>query len=462
MTSLWMKASRLQRLWSHLRRHGLVCKPPEHVHDGTRVLDDEITDPGLLAMLTEILGHVKKSDPARGRWDVIGDEATLWADASALALGAVLEVNGEVIEDACWLRCNECSHINLAELDVAIRGLNLAVSWNMKKLALMTDSRTVFHWLQDTLSGKARLKTKASFKAVTEEFNLRHEVKFVSSIKNRADELTLVPKKWMSLANDYVLCTAVAAVSDQDIATIHETSGHPRIRRTLFFCRRLHPDVQREQVRNVVQHCRECQSIDPAPTKWRKGELGITNIWNRVSMDICHARNQHYQTLIGCEPRCYAIWRRLRRQDAICVIEHLESVFYERGALQELLTNNAASFRISVFHDFASRWGMAVRYRCTNVPSGDRVWIRHPSRRCNSRSLKGMVTRIVSAQNVTIIPSPKTPMAPQHRHNPNHKMAASQPRPTPQRYITDTIHQPNFSGQELLVPQRTQQPDPGY
>ena len=94
--------------------------------------DDEISDPSLLAMLTETLRRVKKSDPARGRWDVAGDEATLWVDASALALGAVLEVNGEVIEDVCWLRRNECSHINLAELDAVIKGLNLAVSWNIK------------------------------------------------------------------------------------------------------------------------------------------------------------------------------------------------------------------------------------------------------------------------------------------------------------------------------------------
>ena len=126
-------------------------------------------------------------------------------------------------------------------------------------------------------------------------------------------------------------------------------------------CRRLHPDVQRDQVRNVVWHCRECQSIDPAPTRWQKGELGVTDIWDRVRMDICHARNQLYLTLIDCGPTRYAIWRRLRRQDAICVIEQLESVFYERGARRELLTDNAASFRSSVFRDFARRWGMAVR-----------------------------------------------------------------------------------------------------
>lgn len=80
-------------------------------------------------------------------------------------------------------------------------------------------------------------------------------------------------------------------------------------------------------------------------------------------MDICHIHNEHYLTLIDCGPTRYAIWRKLRRQDAICVIEQLESVFYERGAPRELLTDNAASFHSSTFHDFASRWGMAVRYQ---------------------------------------------------------------------------------------------------
>ncbi|MPC90064.1 hypothetical protein E2C01_085031 [Portunus trituberculatus] len=33
---------------------------------------------------------------------------------------------------------------------------------------------------------------------------------------------------------------------------------------------------------------------------------------------------------------------------------------------------------------------------------GDCMWTHHPSKRCNSRSLKGTVTRIVSAQNVEV------------------------------------------------------------
>lgn len=194
-------------------------------------------------------------------------------------------------------------------------------------------------------------------------------------------------------------------------------------------------------------------------------------------MDICHVGDQHYLTLTDCGPSRYTIWRRLARQDSASVIQQLESIFLERSAPKELLTDNAASFRSVAFCEFASRWGMVVRYRCAHVPSGngvserchrsvktivarkrcsvaeavyrynvmprsenpvtspanqlfryearllgidsvdehdspsvgrhcysvgDRVWIRHPSRRCDAPSVMGTVTRVISDQNVEV------------------------------------------------------------
>lgn len=95
-------------------------------------------------------------------------------------------------------------------------------------------------------------------------------------------------------------------------------------------------------------------------------------------MDICHVENKHYLTLIDCGPSRYTIWRKLLRQDSVAVTTQLESIFLERGAPVELLTDNAASFRSSTFRDFAKRWGMALRYRCANVPSGNAI-----SERCH-------------------------------------------------------------------------------
>ncbi|KHJ40087.1 hypothetical protein D918_09880 [Trichuris suis] len=86
---------------------------------------------------------MKKQDPAQGKWDVSGDNARVWVDASGLALGVALEAGGSIIEDASWLRPDDAQHINMVELDAVIRGLNLALSWRMKSVELMTDSSTV-------------------------------------------------------------------------------------------------------------------------------------------------------------------------------------------------------------------------------------------------------------------------------------------------------------------------------
>ena len=124
-----------------------------------------------------------------------------------------------------------------------------------------------------------------------------------------------------------------------------------------------------------------------APARWQKGSLGVRECWDRVSMDVCHVGDQHYLTLTDCGPSRYTIWRRLARQDSASVIGQLESVFLERSAPKELLTDNAASFRSAAFCEFASRWGMVVRYRCAHVPSGNGV-----SERCH-RSIKTIAAR---------------------------------------------------------------------
>ena len=69
-----------------------------------------------------------------------GKEITVWVDASCIATGVALETNGTVIENACWLHpTNDAQHINLAELDAALKGVNLAFQWEATVLHLFTD-----------------------------------------------------------------------------------------------------------------------------------------------------------------------------------------------------------------------------------------------------------------------------------------------------------------------------------
>ena len=83
-------------------------------------------------------------------------EITVWVDVSSVATGVELEMNRTVIEDACWLRpINNAQHINLAELDAALKGTILALQWEVTVLHLVTDSVSVHRWISNTLTGKA-------------------------------------------------------------------------------------------------------------------------------------------------------------------------------------------------------------------------------------------------------------------------------------------------------------------
>jgi len=124
------------------------------------------------------------NDPARGKWDVDGEEATVCVDASSLALGVVLEVGCHVVEDGTWLHHDDASHINMAELDAAVKGINLAIMWNMKKLHLHTGSLIVYHWIRRRLS---------TLKLMVDEYQLELKVTLSTSGCNLADALTRVP-----------------------------------------------------------------------------------------------------------------------------------------------------------------------------------------------------------------------------------------------------------------------------
>ena len=89
---------------------------------------------------------------------MVSKEITVWVDVSSVATGVELEMNRTVIEDACWLRpINNAQHINLAELDVALKGTTSALQWEATVLHLVTDSVCVHWWISNTLTGKARV-----------------------------------------------------------------------------------------------------------------------------------------------------------------------------------------------------------------------------------------------------------------------------------------------------------------
>ena len=98
-----------------------------------------------VTMLRDVIERVNIKDPVTGVWHVQkSNNGVIWCDASSLALGVLLEMNGAIVEDAAWLRKkDDFNHINVAELEAVLKGINLALKWNLNEVELKTDSATV-------------------------------------------------------------------------------------------------------------------------------------------------------------------------------------------------------------------------------------------------------------------------------------------------------------------------------
>ena len=177
----------------------------------------------------------------------------LWTSSGwrfQVALGA-----NENIKDACWLHpTNNAKHINLAELEVALKGVKQALWWQATVLNLVTNSACMHWWISDTLTRKVRMNTKAvgemlvrqclgTLQTLAEEYELTIDVTLVKSCQNHADCLTRVPWRWLDLykeGGDPVpesYATMDSRLNESQMADIHQQSGQPGMKQTLYLAR---------------------------------------------------------------------------------------------------------------------------------------------------------------------------------------------------------------------------------
>ena len=293
--------------------------------DVTTGWDDKIDDAPLNPMIKEVITRVHKEDPAWGRWCIDDQTLCVWVNASSLATGVSLVYDGAVVEDACWLRPGKDSqHINLAELDAIIKGINLAILWKTITLHLFTDSACVHKWISDTLTGKAKVWTKAASEMLirrwldtiiklVKEYALSMNVSLVKSSQNKADRLTRVSQRWLDAIKRNTesvqpACTAsVSSFGLHQIKIVHRQSSHLGVQQTLYFVRQIALEVSKAAMKTIIREYEKCQSIDPAPMHWSKGALNVKQTWHQVAMNITHCNRAHFSMVINCGPTRFAI-----------------------------------------------------------------------------------------------------------------------------------------------------------
>ena len=373
------------------------CSYAKRICEGARWSDKVGRE--AMKVLGEIIHRVQDSDPVGGVWQVKQrQECEVWCDASSLALGVVVEVNGKCIEDGAWLRkVDDGAHINLAELDAVVRGVNLALKWKFEKMTLYTDSATVFGWLTSVLynSHKPRIYGLSEMlvkrrlqlvREIQEECGIRIEVILVRSSENKADKMTRVQfsrnnNHGKKINNEIVCFGSFASVKD-----IHE-KHHFGAHKTLHACLELGFDVDIDQVRDIIQSCERCKKIDPQPITWDKGKLEVDECWKRLACDVTHYQHDKFLTIIDCGPSRFAIWRRIPNESGDIISRELVNIFRERGPPVELLLDNSLAFRSEAVKQVCDFFGVCIRFRCAYRPSGNGIIER------NHRTIKRTASR---------------------------------------------------------------------
>ena len=233
---------------------------------------------------------------------------------------------------------------------------------------------------------KRRLGT---FKNLVEEFGLKVDVTLVSTTKNKADILTRVKKEWLNIITARVKDEEkiqFSAVASDELKALHDMH-HMGVDRTLFLARQVTPEIKRDDVKKLVQSCQQCQSIDPAPMIHERGKLSVNESWRRIAIDITHYHQIAYLSLVDCGPGRFAIWRELRSEGAEVVAGVINEIFLERGAVEEVLMDNATIFHSQVFLEMLDRWKVAALFRAAYRPGGNGIVERH------HRTVKAMAER---------------------------------------------------------------------
>jgi len=368
--------------------------------------------------LEDVELRLKREDPVCGRWDVPNNSSCVcWCDASSLAIGVVIEIDGIRVEDQSWLRpVDDGSHINVAELESVLKGISLAVSWSMKRIKIMTDSSSVFSWITSVIVKDHKVKAKglsevlirrrlSLIKDTISECDLALSIHLVPSSENKADELTRVPSHWLRKNN--LACVSSVDLRDK-IARIHNLN-HFGVDRTFYFVKRAFRDISisKKDVANVVRGCRLCLSIDPSPVRWPVGRLSTSLIWSRVACDVTHHDGVPYLSFIDCGPSRFTIWKRLHLENANEITNAFNELCIERGPPAELLVDNGAVFHSAKFCAALNEWCVNVHYRNAYRPSGNGIverihrTVKHIAARSKCSILKATYWYNVSPKSLT-------------------------------------------------------------
>lgn len=355
----------------------VVCGYLQRLTSEVAVEWDDNVNSNIEELITRVIKRVKDNDPVTGQWLVSSTSTVVvWVDSSSTAIGVVLEIDGNVVEDASWLRPkNDVAHINKSELDAVIKGVNLALKWNRRQMVVVTDSSNVYSWLRDTIRKTKNVRTRAleevlihrrlnTLSEIIEEMKLDVDVRLVRSSENVADSLTRIPSELKPADRPE------ESYSFKDVKLIHDRC-HFGVERTFQLVKERFPGVSRNLIKKVVSRCEQCSRIDPALNfRYDHGNLTSNRVWECFSVDVTYVQNKPYLTVIDLASN-FTIWRYLRSETASEICSHLMQIFSEFSPPDMLISDNANVFRSAPMIELMKEWDINQLHSCAYRSQGN-------------------------------------------------------------------------------------------
>ena len=126
----------------------------------------------------------------------------------------------------------------------------------------------------------------------------------------------------------------------------------------------------------------------------RFNPLGCAKKWERIEMDVTHFNRAPYLTMIECGPSRFAIWLKLKSEEAKQVALVLDEIFHVRGPVSELLLDNSPCFRSQWIKEVCEKWSVILIFRFAYRPFGNGIIER------NHRTIKRSAARAKPANQV--------------------------------------------------------------
>ena len=135
-------------------------------------------------MITDILTWAQQLDLTQGEWCMGMKEL----DASSRNVGVAFDTKEAIIEDLCWLQpIKNTQHINVAELEVVLRWVNLKLKWQGTVLRMNTDSLCMFNWVTKAMSEIHIQWWLETLTSLAKEYKILIDIALVRSDQNQAD-----------------------------------------------------------------------------------------------------------------------------------------------------------------------------------------------------------------------------------------------------------------------------------